>query len=871
MGDERRSPAPDAHDNALLRATVSEAIEALRALRAEGEGVLEPPDLAELDQAAEAARARLRQPTVRVVVVGEKKSGKSTLINAMLGAPILGVGVREHTGTTTEISHGETPDYEAEREDGSVERFSALYPDPRGPLRARDRLLQGEIAAAREAARAREDVEQQRREVKDRLQSDLLSLMGARSEAEQRHEAARALAERAGLDRRLIEGQLSRDRAALPLALTRPAPSLLQRLWARLARWLHRDRLRAIAERAETAALSAEAEQRALGMADDLAHALRDAEARAETTERRVSAARAAHAEAQAAREGLSRTIGGLVDERTRLVAAGEQAERAWRATFADRVAALTDLRREGPGVRRLRLRYPGRHLPKALTLVDTPGLNTEDAASAGRAWAAVRELADAALIVSDLRQAVPLSLIDVVARMGVPHVALVLTRADMVDAESDDPEADLDAARRSAVDRFARQLGQDPSRVLAFTTSATRVLAHTPADAPIIQRFDRDLGGLLEHLQVERPVAAAARASQDLRHVLRRIGERCAAAERRLRARASELESARPEPAEALTARALTEVRPLLHAAAAQLQQQLEGELRAALAGAEAALRAEVQAAAERPALDALRAALPQRLEAALHAAGAAALAQLHAAEDNALHAALHAGLRSLEAVRSERAGEAPRGLIAPGGPLSARPVQPTGAPRPSAEAAALAPAPRGHGLAVGGAAAGLALGVVLSGGVALPALLALGAATAATRWFNSVERGQRETIEAALRGLQAAEPELRAALIAALPEAEAMEARIDPPLRAAAEAQTEALGAMLRDAQQEHGRLQGGISAVVRHQERLRLLAEQLDRGLREAAQHSPGVLFLRSMVSAERVELRASTTSGDRPRGA
>jgi hypothetical protein len=865
LGDDRRSQASDAHDNGLLRATVSEAIEALRALRSEGEGVLEPADLAELDQAAESARARLRQPAVRVVVVGEKKSGKSTLINAMLGAPILGVGVREHTGTTTEISYADQPDYEAEREDGSVERFSALHPDPRAPLRARDRLLQGEITAAREAARAREDVERQRREVKDRLQSDLLSLMGARSEAEQRLEAARALAERASLDRRLIEGHLSRDRAALPLALTRPSPSFFQRLWARLARHLHRDRLRAIAERAETAALSAEAEARAQAMADDLRHVLRDAEARAEATERRVSAARAAHAEAQAARDALGRSIGALVDERTHLVAAGEQAERAWRATFADRVAALTDLRREGPQVRRLRLRYPGKHLPRELTLVDTPGLNTDDTASAGRAWAAVRELADAALIVSDLRQAVPLSLIDVVARMGVPHVALVLTRADLVDADSDDPAADLEAARRSAIDRFARQLGQEPSRVLAFTTSATRVLAHTPADAPIIQRFDRDLGGLLEHLRVERPVAAAARASQDLRHVLRRLGERCAAAERRLRARAGELESARPEPAAAVSARALSEGRPQLEAAAAQLQQLLDGELRAALSAAEATLCAEVQAATERPALDALRAGLPQRMGAALGAALQAARRQLQLHEDSALQAALDAALHRLEAKRSERAGGTGAGPLLPGGALVAR--APTPPLRPfSSEAAPLSPTPRGHGLAVGGAAAGLALGVVLSGGIALPALLAVGAATAATRWFNSVERGQRETTEAIQRGIQEAEPGLRAALIAELPDAAALEARLEGPISAAAQAHAEALGLLLRDAQKEHGRLQGGISAVVRHQERLRLLAEQLDRGLREAAQHSPGVLFLRSMVTAERVELRTRTPSGE-----
>ena len=138
-----------------------------------------------------------------------------------------------------------------------------------------------------------------------------------------------------------------------------------------------------------------------------------------------------------------------------------EAAERAWRAAFADRVAALTDVAREAPRIARLRLWTPGRHLPRGLVLIDTPGLNAAAPAAAARAWAAVRALADAVLVVSDVRQAVPASLLGAVARMGVPHAALALTRADLVWRDSDAPELELAEAARAAAGRFAAALGQ--------------------------------------------------------------------------------------------------------------------------------------------------------------------------------------------------------------------------------------------------------------------------------------------------------------------------------------------------------------------------------------------------------------------------
>ncbi|WNB86364.1 dynamin family protein [Cellulomonas sp. ATA003] len=64
-----------------------------------------PDLLARLD----AARRRLRDPHVRVLVVGEFKQGKSQLVNALVNAPVCPVDDDVATSVPTVVAHGETP------------------------------------------------------------------------------------------------------------------------------------------------------------------------------------------------------------------------------------------------------------------------------------------------------------------------------------------------------------------------------------------------------------------------------------------------------------------------------------------------------------------------------------------------------------------------------------------------------------------------------------------------------------------------------------------------------------------------------------------------------------------------------------------
>jgi small GTP-binding protein len=70
-----------------------------------------------------ALRGRLAERRLRVLVAGEAKRGKSTLINALLGRPVLPVGVTPLTALATTVRHGRDEGATAVFRDGTVEGF----------------------------------------------------------------------------------------------------------------------------------------------------------------------------------------------------------------------------------------------------------------------------------------------------------------------------------------------------------------------------------------------------------------------------------------------------------------------------------------------------------------------------------------------------------------------------------------------------------------------------------------------------------------------------------------------------------------------------------------------------------------------------
>lgn len=109
-GRDADNHAPGRHDvsDGALRAALGE-------LAAIGTGK-DREQLAALTERLDAAR-------LRVLVAGEAKRGKSSLVNALLGRPVLPTGVTPLTAVTTTVRHGADPHVTARFADGHEDRY----------------------------------------------------------------------------------------------------------------------------------------------------------------------------------------------------------------------------------------------------------------------------------------------------------------------------------------------------------------------------------------------------------------------------------------------------------------------------------------------------------------------------------------------------------------------------------------------------------------------------------------------------------------------------------------------------------------------------------------------------------------------------
>lgn len=115
--------------DARLRDEVSRAADALEALGRHG--ALLGAEAAEIiERTVSDVRRRLARKDLAVVVVGEKKAGKSTFLNAILGARVLGAAVRECTGTVTLIRRAHVSSVGMVRNMRPLCRIAASPSDP---------------------------------------------------------------------------------------------------------------------------------------------------------------------------------------------------------------------------------------------------------------------------------------------------------------------------------------------------------------------------------------------------------------------------------------------------------------------------------------------------------------------------------------------------------------------------------------------------------------------------------------------------------------------------------------------------------------------------------------------------------------------
>jgi hypothetical protein len=555
----RRQVSSHGPEAEALLDEVQSAVATLGQLLSHGDELGESTTLA-IRAATDEVSTKQGRRELRVVVVGEERSGKSTFLDALLGERLLGMTKTPPNMVTTIRS---TPDfgYRARLTDGLIDDFSLRVPDRTAHLMtevedAETKLAEAKrhsVAASIELAGAADALE---------------GVEAAMTEAFRALETARAEAEVCGTKLETTErrwGQLSTDATerahALP-ALFRGQPPWWAvwfwaiRLVARLIYWptwrQHRaillacgnaekevDELRAESSRAAERCWQAEAK-------------LSIAHVPVEHGRGELEALRLAAGAAEAACESLRQEVA----QRRRKIY-DERSERKRR--FVADIRALCSLEDRGKDVVELEIDFPARLLPEDIVLIEAPGVTCDDIASSERAWRAIRERADACILVSELEHAVsgdtqrflqPL-------REAVPHAILLLTKMDETIGEArrkgdGDPAEKVEHARRIGTRRFAREMGRDPTSALSMTVAAEETLRDAASSEQDRSRFETDVAKLFALLHYERALILGAASASIVRRCIGDLAEAQATAELAYRDRIAELEAARiPDPAQ--------------------------------------------------------------------------------------------------------------------------------------------------------------------------------------------------------------------------------------------------------------------------------------------------------------------------------
>lgn len=546
----RPVPAPAAGPSPIVQALVTEvraAITTLEALEKHRDRLGEQAVHA-VSAVVQDNRRRLGRRELYVSVVGEKKVGKSTFLNALLGTPLLGAAVRECTGTVTFIRHGQTPDYRARMADGKTEEFSAVAPDRTQELSAKLHALRGKLAACETSAKNLPTAIEQ---AQTKLKQELARLAECETALKERTEFEGALGKQHG---EAVQ-QLDRDARQLEEA-GKLIPFYYRSrnhwwaFWIWMVQWIMKHwALPQWIEHHERLWDAYHESQWVKSLETKLARATRDRE-RAEAG---LATQRNCRDAARQTLDSLQKSLAALPDAKVQTADQVAQAEAALSGHQRERlerfyaeVKALTDLQKRGGNVEQLELVFPARWLPPDLVIIDTPGVNTDNETNVRRAWNVIRGEADGCIVLSDIRQPVSQTTRDFVreVREMVPHLLLILTKIDkaLEDAEMGDGSAEeqVQEARQVGERRFANDVGRDPSEILAFAIAAERALRN---DDPVAsQRFADDVARILAVLHHERALMTAARCAAAIRHCAGQIGDAHAKAEDTYRQRIQQL-----------------------------------------------------------------------------------------------------------------------------------------------------------------------------------------------------------------------------------------------------------------------------------------------------------------------------------------
>ena len=424
-----RQVDPASGEGDALLAAVESALVTLGGLTEHG-GFFDAAAARSVDQTISGVRRRLDRGDLNVVVVGERQSGKSTLLDAIVGDRLLG-GARGQIGVPTFIRRRESASYVATFRSGATEDFTKLVPDSApGFVETTERLERALADAKQRCSSGR---------------SELRRAIEARESAEQAVEQARGhlaeasrVAGTATSELASIEGDASRIEAAAA-AFEPQVPEVLRRAPPRWAVWLWFFRFlftlfkRAVWDRYQALVGERDAVRARLlegrGSAQDRSQARATAEGRVELLVSGAASAQVAAGEVERALRAAEKERDELIVKLDALRSEREHHESERRRRFFADLKALCGERGKERGLVELVIDYPARLLPDDVTIIDLPGGSGDGAAQ----WDGIRDRADGCIFVSELDRAVTESAKQFLrqVREVMPHLLLVLTKVD--------------------------------------------------------------------------------------------------------------------------------------------------------------------------------------------------------------------------------------------------------------------------------------------------------------------------------------------------------------------------------------------------------------------------------------------------------
>jgi hypothetical protein len=433
------------------------------------------PAGAALRGACEEVSRKLSDDRITFALVGDAGAGRRSLINALLGEPVIPTSSARRGSTVTIIRSVETLAFSARSLDGrSVAQLSRKLPD-RGPL------FDKSVAQLDRETEARDQLAARLEETRSRV-AELETHLGGTPDpgvenAGPVEPAAQDIAVLAVVDR------------PAPLALVSRPAHLWHVLWswilALVARWSSRWR-----SHEKEAARRAALEQRAMRVAE-------------------LKEARASIVGLQRDLEG-ARSIEQIAAHRDRLRLEREKYEAERRAIFLGQARDF-----DGTDIAERVLDYPAKHLPRGVTLLDLPCVPLGSGPLIEQIRRRVTDDADALVVVSDVERPPGGATARLVSELQevVPLALIVLNvvSAKLEQIDGDAP-ARIEQLGRDAFERVVAILGGSVSRTPRIVLAPEAALGGEEVESPLGDHGRATLGGISGWLDGERPLLLAWR-----------------------------------------------------------------------------------------------------------------------------------------------------------------------------------------------------------------------------------------------------------------------------------------------------------------------------------------------------------------------